>query len=208
MKKYFLLSALGILSTIAFAVFVSAPSEATANPSQFGTTAKTATATTSPTYIIAAQGTSTVVYDSYQLNGTNQDDRGNRWLTDTAAMKIQVNASSTSSVITTRFEYADGTESGTSCITTPASCAWYSGDLFMPLGVSTTTNRITWTFASSTIGGISSAQGLPGINGTNNRNQWLFNVPTPLRYVRAITTVTGANATVWVEIVPIKQASQ
>ena len=183
-----------------------------ANPSNFANSSSSGAATTTLTWLTATTNatTTTSVYDTYQRNGSNQTNSGNTLATDSAILKIQVNASSTATKFTIALEYADGTESGTDCSTLPASCAWYADNFSQATSSSpviniTPSNTYVWTFASSTIGGVSNVTGLAGYNGTNNRDQKIINAPTPLRYVRANIIVSGANGGVWTSFIPKKQ---
>ncbi len=62
----------------------------------------------------------------------------------------------------------------------------------------------SFTFASSTIGqtGIGVGSNTLGVNGTHNRNHYTFDIPVRMKRVRILTTLTGANAGVWQQIVP------
>jgi len=182
--------------------------EASANPLQFNAGAKTATATTTLTYMTPGTATSTtLVYDSYEIDGKNQTNQYNTWVPDKAHLLLQVNASSTASVFRVDLEYSNGTN----CQTTPSACDWYGDGMF-----ATTTNPVSlnakeylqWTFASSTIGGVPTSTGLTGASVTNNRDNRIIEIPVPLRFVRAVISVTGANGAVYAEIQPLKQVAR
>lgn len=164
-----------------------------ANPLAFATTVQTATATTSPTYLVPGLATSTLVYDSYAVRPTTADK---------ASLAVQAIGSSTSAVYNVSFEYSNGAP-GLDCVGAPTSCDWYKDNLMTP--VTSTTSQAysinqpisySWTFASSTQGGAAAV---------DNRSLKMLSIPTPTRYVRAIFSIIGANGSVWGQIVPAKQ---
>lgn len=167
-----------------------------ANPSFYPQPASFSTATSTGQFMTPGTGTTTVVYDSYCISGTNQPICGNTNAINSAALLLQFSASTTASALSVRFEYSqDGID-------------WY-GDGYVnvatttiPVGITINTS-FNWTFASSTVGGM--AGGLAGIGGTNNRDNKIIKVVTPTRFVRAIITLTGANATIWSQIQPLKE---
>lgn len=162
-----------------------------ANPGGFPPGARSAAATSTVTVLTPTVGTSTVVYDSYNINGTNQGTTGVTTDTDSASLLVQFTASSTVSKLKIAFEFSqDGVD-------------WYADGTSVLLASSTTgtviantPDSISWTFASSSLGA--------GPVGGNYASE-LFNVPTPTRYVRSVITVSGLNAMVWVQFVPKKQ---
>jgi len=175
------------------------------NPSVFTSIAKTATATTTLSYMTAGLATTTVYYDSMQVEGSNQTNNGNTWVTDSAVLKIQFTASSSLAIVNTFFEFADGIN----CGNIPTGCDWYRDNLYaLPFATSTPTIQLaitpsyTWSFASSSQGGA-------GVGASNNRVLKVINVPTPTRWVRAILSVpVGASpASVYAEILPKKQVA-
>lgn len=181
-----------------------------ANPSNTtsGATGTTAT-TTALAYLTPGTATTTTpVYDSLQSDGTNQANQGNTYATDSAVFALQVNASSTASVFGITFEYSNGAN----CGVTPAGCDWYQDTLYSdasttPVVSISTIRSYQFVFASSTVGGISANTGLLGINGTNNRATRVMSVKTPMRYVRAVITDTGAGgAIVEAAFIPKKES--
>jgi len=191
--KYFIAPAV-VMVFILMGIAVTAK----ANPSFYPGSAVYNTATSTGRYMTPGAATTTLVYDAYSISGTNQPASGNTYAVNSAALLLQFSASTTASVLGVRFEYSqDGID-------------WY-GDGAVNLTATTTAYNVsinenfTWTFASSTIGGIRADQGLAGINGTKNRDNKIINIVTPTRFVRAIVTLTGANATVWGQIVPLKE---
>lgn len=164
-----------------------------ANVGGFPAGAKTATATTTPAVMTPGTGTSTVTYDSYSLNGTNQPSQGVVTYTDSASLLVQFTASTTASKLKIAYEYSqDGID-------------WYADGVTAyfastTTGVITVTppNSMSWTFASTSVGGGS-------VLANNNIATEILNVKTPTRYVRAVISDTGANAEVWAQFVPKKQ---
>lgn len=172
---------IGIYLTYTNKVSVGAPSINTSY-------AQTSTATTSISYATPGTATSTLVYDASEVNGTNQTNSGNNWSAESALLLLDVNASSTASVFNVKYEFSTD------------NLDWYSDYT----SSATTTSNFNVTFATSTVGGVA-AGAVKGINGTANRNTYAFSVPTPVRYVRAIISITGANGTFWGKIVPKKE---
>lgn len=162
-----------------------------ANPGGFPPGARSATATSTVTVLTPTVGTSTVVYDAYNINGTNQGTTGVTTDTDSASLLVQFTASSTASKLKIAFEFSqDGVD-------------WYADGLSVELASSTTgtivdnsPDFISWTFASTSLNA--------GPIGGSYASE-IFNVPTPTRYVRSVITVSGANAMVWAQFVPKKQ---
>ncbi len=182
MKKYTI-----ITIALVLAVLVSVGT-VKANPSYFPPPAATATATTTAAYIATpGTATSTITYDSYYVNTL-----GNYTKTDSAAVLIQYQSSTTNTTLGWQYEYSqDGSD-------------WY-GDSF---DYSTTTmgnglrdssvyNSSVWRFASTTVGSSQS--------GSINK---LVQVPTPTRYTRIkFYSVVGA-VSVWAQFVPAKQKAE
>ncbi len=181
--KYFILPAVVLLG-LAFAATVFA------NPLYVGTKARSATATTSPTYMTPGTATSTVVYDSYEQTGTNQTNTGNYTLPNTVVVAVQGNASSTLSIITVACEFSDD------------AIDWYQNEIYP----ATTTGSLpiatpvsfSFAYASSTVGGAALLANTTGFAKA-------FYCPVPMRYVRAVVSLTGLNARVWTTIIPAKQ---
>lgn len=182
---------LGIIGAFAV-VFLFFVGIALAQPSLFTSSANTSSATTSPAYLGIGTATSTVRYDSQQIDGTNQTYNGNTWATDSAVLLIQFTASSTSSILTVAIECSvDGID-------------WYQACNPQQVATSTTSlapvPKYTWLFASSTPGGVP-------FNTTNvNRDTRAITIQTPTRYTRAVFTMTGAAGAVWASILPKKEA--
>lgn len=169
-----------------------------ANPFYAGTTAQSAAATSTQLQLRAGFATSTVVYDSYEQYGTNQVNSGNVTFPNSVAIVVDGIASSTSSVINIACEYSENYNG------TTQNGDWYNNEL---VTASTTNagaqmiqvpNSFGFTFASSTVGGA-------GLSGTNTRFQKVVQCQVPTRFVRAVVTNSGQPATVWVQIIPLKQ---
>lgn len=151
--------------------------KANANPTQIIQTVQTATATTSGAFMTPGSATSTVVYDSYANTGYG----GLNFKADSATLATQITGSSTLSVFRLELEYSqDGID-------------WYRNYLASTTNFASG-NPILWTNASTTINGVA----------TLNAKQ-LITVPTPVRYVRVVSSVTGANGTVWAQFIPIRE---
>lgn len=201
---------LGILFGAALAVIALSANFAHANPSNISSPA-TGTMATSTALAYLTPGTATTttpVYDSNQVDGTNEKATSNTFSTDSAVFAMQVNASTTATNYNIAFEYSNGSN----CGAVPAGCDWYADTLFAQASTSpsvslNTSRTFSWLFASSTVGGAGSSAGLLGINGTNNRSTRVWTVATPMRYVRAVISVTGANgAVVEAAFIPKKES--
>lgn len=160
-----------------------------ANPQLFTQSAKTQTATTTLAYLTPGTATTTLVYDTREQSGTNQAGGNNTYIAETVTLKQYLKASSTATVLVTNFEFSDD------------KIDWYQNNLetYAAGAIAIATpNSYTWTFASSTIGGV-----LNG-NGTDVGAK-VISVKVPTRYVRAVFTMTGANGAIWAELLPKKQ---
>lgn len=173
------------------------------NISYFAPTAASATASSTVQYLVpsSTQGTSTpVVYDSYGIDGTNQNAGQRVDVTDSLALEEYVQASSTATVFKTIVEYSDGVP-GVSCKTTPNACDWYENNLdtYAAGNIAIATpNTYSYTYASTSITQTSSPT-------SENRGFKLIGVKAPLRYVRAYVVISGANGAVYLKFVPKKQ---
>ncbi len=171
-----------------------------ANPYYLGLSASTAVATSTQAYMTPGAATSTPIYDSYEQYGTNQTNGGNLTVANQVAIKLQGVASSTATQVNVTCEFSDNYNGAT------GNGDWYQNEI---IGATTTNagvqgigavNSFNFTYASSTVGGA-------GVASTTNRFQKLIVCPVPLRFVRAVITVTGANGSIWAGIVPVKQRS-
>lgn len=151
---------------------------AQANASAFITKAS-ATATTTLSYMTPGTATSTLSFDA--LSGPSQT------AFDSANLNICYNASSTASVLNTALEYS------------PDGTTWFQNNLnalasTSPLATIQSAQSFAWPFASSTIGGQPVVPLLGYVCKT-------VEVRTPQRYVRAVFSITGANAGIWAQFV-------
>lgn len=169
-----------------------------ANPLYVGKPARTAVATTTLTYLTPGTATSTPVYDSYEVNGTNETNSGNNTVPDMVAVLLQGNASSTATTLNVQCEFGDDSGSTSSAID------WYQNEIYpatttgaMAIG---TPLSFAYTYASST-----AQTGGAIVPGNMNAFHKLVECPVPTRYVRAVITDTGANAALWATILPMKQ---
>lgn len=179
-----------ILACVALVVITSS---AHANPTGFAKPAMTAVATTSPAVMNPGTGTSTVVYDAYGINGTNESQSGSTYVADSAILLVQFSASSTASKLKVAYEYSqDGID-------------WYQDGVVAQLASTTpgvmpvsVPNSFTWTFASTSVGGAA-------VTANNSVSTLALPVATPTRYVRAVISDTGNNAMVWAQFIPKKE---
>ncbi len=153
-------------------------------------------ATTTPSLMTAGTATTTIVYDSYALLGTNQFPGQKQDYTDSSTLLIQFSASSTTSTLGWKYEYSqDGID-------------WYADNLTSGQVASSTinnyamSNSYTWTFASSTNLCDSTV-----VISTNTRNCKIVSVLTPVRFVRVVFSAPAgsANEGVFARFVPKKQ---
>lgn len=142
-----------------------------ANPFQFVPTTQFATATTTRQYIITGGNSTTTTFDAFAQGQPKAIDKG--------VLGVQMEASSTSSVLNVALQYSnDGID-------------WYSDQL-----LSTTTtmdisvaNSYKWT----------------AINTATTSK--MVNVQFPTRYVRAIFSEAGAGAAIWWQFTPQRQSN-
>lgn len=144
-----------------------------ANPTYFLTVPASATATTTPIFLTSSGVATTSALDAYGT-GTNFGFQQN-------ALIVQDSASSTSSILTIRYQYSiDGIN-------------WADDNYNYP--VATTTSPVS-------IGAYASYVWNAATTATTTK---ILNVPTPTRYVRAILSESGAAAGIWYTWAPAKQ---
>ena len=178
-----------------------------AAPSQFGCAAKTSTGTTTPSFITPGNATTTLLYDTQQISGTNQTGCSYQianWKTDSASLLIQFHASSSpASVLKYRFLFSDDgqdyySENEVSNInaTTSISVGSFKENIWTQVASTTEVSTIT-------------GSGLA----TTSQASRLINLPTPLRYTKVLFYVppatglaTSTNVSVYAKVVPVKQA--
>lgn len=162
-----------------------------ANPFYTGTKAQTAVATSTFASINPGLGTTTLLYDSYEQNGTNQTNSGNVTIPVTVALAIQGVASSSGTQVNIACEFSDDNKD------------WYQNGIFP----ATTTNPASATIANSFSFNYSTSTATVGGSNlsTTNRYAKLVTCPVPLRYVRAVISDTGSSTELWATIIPTKQ---
>lgn len=200
MKKYII----GLLTLLGFVT----AGVVYGNTSYFAPIAQTNTATSTPQFLTVgatAATTTPVVYDSYGIDGTNENAGQKSDATDSVSVLEYVQASSTLSVFVTRIEFSDGVP-GVSCKTTPLACDWYENSLETYAAGSiaiATPNSYTYTYASTTPDTTNALT-----TAAQNRGTRIINLKVPTRYMRVYTFVTGANGSVYLKLIPKKQQQQ
>lgn len=133
-------------------------------------------ATTTLTYLtLGTAATTTNTWDT-QADGAA--------IADSAAFTACLTGSSTNTVLNTAFEYSYD------------NLTWLQSNLSASSTQGVAVNDIsgipslTWKFASSTLLG-----GVPGLAASTTCK--ILSVQTPLRYVRAVMSITGTNGGVW-----------
>ncbi len=160
-----------------------------ANPSYYtGVVTTNYAATTSPAFLTPGTATTTTpIYNAY----ASTTNGGLTTKADSAGLLVRFCGSSTNAVLNNSVEYSqDGID-------------WYRNFVLDPRQTGTTTPQTigtpfsqNWKFASSTLGGAAGAD-LCSTAATV--------IPTPFQYTRVVSSITGANGSVWVELVPIKE---
>lgn len=158
-----------------------------ANPSYFSNSQSNTTATSSPFFLtVGTNATTTLAYDT----GASISQ-----VLNSAVLLQQFIGSSTSAVLTDRFEYSQNGQD------------WYSDNLIGSQAITGTTsqsidistsNSYKWTYATADIGGATSTQ---------NNNPKIIEVVVPTRFVRVISTIVGANGAVWEQFIGIRQSN-
>lgn len=181
------------IALVAVSIFFMGTS-AKANPLGFSCPSYTATATTSPAFMTPGTATSTLLFDMYCVNGTNQPNTGNTHIANTLALLTQFSASSSAtSILNIKTEYSQD------------NVDWYEDDFqFFTDATSTGSHAFAlpqsaqWVFATSTVNGLISA--------SSNRGGKVIRLNPPTRYVRIVYTLSGTtNGAVWGSILPIKE---
>lgn len=120
-----------------------------------------------------------------------------------AAVAVEVNASS--SITTYQFYTEESMNNQDWFPVTPNVVASTTNPTFL-----TAKGYVQLQFSSSTIGatGLGSSLNGTGVDGTNNRNHYLFEVPVHMRYVRVNAALASStipsiqNGAVWMQIIP------
>lgn len=153
-----------------------------------GNRAMTAAATTTVVYMTPGTATTTLVYDAYERNGTNQTNSGNIVIPDKVALAVQGVSSSSISVLNIACEYSYD------------NIDWYQNNIYSATssGIMSITvpSTFSYTFASTTLNGVS----------IGNRYAKIVTCPVVTQYVRAVLTNTGANLSLWATFIPTKQS--
>lgn len=187
--KYFGVALVGILIGItAFGFYFTAA----ANPLGFSQGAKSATATTSVSYMTPGTGTTTVLYDSYEVNGTNQTNNGNTWVPNSITVLTQIIGSTTASLVNAQVEYSMDKQD------------WFK---LAPIGAtSTEIVYINDEAVSFQLGALGDRDA--GLGGVASSTRRAFTLDVPTRYVRLVFTVPigNVNSSVWAQIIPKKEA--
>ena len=201
--KYFGIAIVGILVFLtAFSFYFLSASTAQANPPSYKR-AQTAATSTQSGYLTPGTGTTTLVADLGE---------GNNFGADGAILLLQLTGSTSpfisdayaSTTYRITLEFAHDPTSGINCKTTPTACDWYRDTT----AVGTTTSQEYPTPTTYTIAlGEDTLAGNPIATTTPTRRA--IDVPTPMRYVRAVVTLpiktSGTNGAVWLDIIAKKQ---
>jgi len=162
----------GIVAVIAFWK----PLTTHANPSSFFSPVKSATATTSPTFLNTAgtfQATSTAL-DNYTSSGLTF------FAYDRNSLMVQMAGSSTAALLNIRYQFStDGID-------------WYDDDI----------TSGTSTASVIDVRNPTNYNWLANVTATSSK---LLSVPAVTRYVRAVFTESGASAAIWYQWEPVKQ---
>jgi hypothetical protein len=176
----------GIILFLGIVGLFNLPHIASANPSHFLPTVKTAAATTTPNYLTPGTGTTTLTYDSYT---TSIPDA-----LDSAVLMVQFTGSSTASTLNIAIQYSDGGDD-----------YYQDGQGWANYASSTKTFDISqiyqysWQYAST------SRAFLFGSNVTGTSTDYrIIRIPTPTRFVRAVFTLPqgSLNGAVWAKWLP------
>ncbi len=195
-QRYGLLAAICVV----LAIFVSFVSFAHANPSFFAPQAMTATATSTLSFMTPGAATTTFMYDSFGINGTNQPILNDPTGADSAGLMLQLTGSTTpansATYATTTynivFEYSqDGVD-------------WFS-EAQAPNATSSPTVTIIKPISRNITLGATSLGGSGLATTTPTRE--LLTVLTPTRYTRVVISIPAGstNGAVWGTFVPKKQ---
>ena len=176
-------------------VWMQYPSLAGANPSSFVTGqsqgVSAGSATTSPKIQTAGTGTSTPSIDAFS-SGTPSAQVGSSGL-DGTSLLVQWVGSSTVSTLDIKIECSQD------------NLDWYEDCV----GGNATTSRYALQYASSTeIGGAGTTERPTSWSSASQVNTRIFDINTPLRYVRAVISTPGGslNNMVWAQFIAKRQA--
>lgn len=181
-----------IAVAVAALAILSVAGVAYANPSFFATGITTNNAASStPAWLVAGASTSTSpVYDAYAPTAASQ-----HFAADSAGLLIRDAASSSATVFHHAIEYSqDGIDYYQNFVIAPRTFGTTTPSLTLSNFVS-----LTYPFASTTV------QGKAVTNLNSATTTIATTIPTPFRYTRIITWVTGGNGASWVNLVPVKE---
>ena len=186
-----------------------------ANPTFFPTPSQTASATSSAAYMTPGNGTSTLVYDSYQITqGSNISF--NQTGISGLALGVQLTATTGFPTLNIEYEYSQGV-TGKDCVATPAACDWYRNS---PISEATTTNPVRVNEVGITQFYFASTTAMEGGNAYDAGDTTInlsFDVKPRMRYVRAVAYLSSTtaivsnsrdNGMVWMEWIPKKEESR
>ncbi len=194
MKKISVFTLSTFLVAVALLIGVSNYHVARANPLVSATPVKTASATTSLSFMTPGTGTTTLTYDTFAVGGAIISTTKATY----AALLTQFTATSTASAVNINIEYSDD------------GVDWYQ-DGGTSYNYSTTSKPYDLSQAASfRLNYASSTAGLGAIPASSTPATRLVILNTPLRYLRAIYTIPigASNGAVWAQIVPTKERSE
>lgn len=196
-RKFEIGAVFAVVCAALFAVFIFTSHKAEANPLGFSCSSQTGNATTTNAFMTPGTATSTLLFDTYCVTGTNQQNTGNTFVASDLNLLTQLQASSTATVLNITAEYSqDGIDwyqdNYVATVSTTTVTSNYVSDISTP-------NSYKWTFASSTTGGVATAN--------NNRIGKVIHLHVPTRFVRIVYTLASGstNGTIWGSLLPIKE---
>ncbi len=194
MNKNYIAIGTSIIAIGMLAFLLNGPANVFGNAFQLASSAKTAAATTTVGFLSPGAGTTTITYDSNEINGSNQTNQGNNVTPHNAMVLIQYTASSSLSTLDMRLEYSMD------------AIDWYqlAGEQATTSKTVNIGERSVYRFATSRTELGALPAGAIGVASTTGRS---VNIDVPTRYVRAVFTVPAGveNGAVWATIVPKKQ---
>ncbi len=175
-----------IVSTLVIVVLAFA-GVAFANQLFIGSSARSAVATTTLAFMTPGVGTTTTpVYDSAEVNGTNETNKGDTSVPNTLNLLIQGTGSSTSSVV--NFQ----------CQSSEDKIDWYQEEQYNATSTGIQNFSVpvsgTFTVASTSIDGLA-------LSASPLIFRKIFECPSRLRYTRAVISNTGAGVGIWSALV-------
>lgn len=178
-----------LASLTALAFFLVGVPYAHAGPIYVAPTVQTATATSTVNYLSPGLATTTLTYDSYAPPTDTKTFAAN-----SVGLLLQFAASSTASTLKIAEEFSeDGID-------------WYQ-PYGAPTSLTATTSLPTLTtpftysfpFASTTVDGVAHT------NANTATSTAFIQLISPMRFLRVVTSITGAGAAIWEQLIPIKE---